>query len=83
MELDFEPVLERRIHYYLNYIEGVIYWAEEYCLGVYQRIFRQGLRLKHLGEAPIMMLDEFGSVVDRCQVTIITDKTKCWNWNNL
>jgi acetyl-CoA synthase len=39
--------------------------------------FEKGLRLKDLGEVLYsMIMDEFGEVVDKCEVTFITDKEK-------
>jgi len=79
MELDFEPVLERKIHYYLNYIEGVMHIGQRNLawVRISKDAYAKGLRLKHFGEVLYhMMLDEFGSVIDKCQVTIITDKEK-------
>ena len=39
--------------------------------------YEAGFRLKHIGEVMYAkMLDEFGSIVDKVQVTIITDKEK-------
>jgi len=79
MEEDFEPVLERRIHYFLNYIEGVMHIGQRNIawIRIGKDAYAKGLRLKHFGEVLYaMMHDEFGSVVDKCQVKIITDKEK-------
>jgi len=79
MQADFEPVIERKIHYWLNYIEGVMHTGQRNLLRV--RInkdsYERGLRLKHFGEVIYhMVMDDFESVVDKCQVTIITDADK-------
>lgn len=79
MEEDFEPVLERRIHYFLNYIEGVMHIGQRNIawIRIGKDAYAKGFRLKHFGEVLYaMMHDEFGSVVDKCQVTIITDEDK-------
>ncbi|MFZ7132767.1 MAG: acetyl-CoA decarbonylase/synthase complex subunit alpha/beta [Eubacteriales bacterium] len=79
MEEDFEPVLERRIHYFINYIEGVMHIGQRNItwIRIGKDAYAKGLRLEHIGEVLYaMMHDEFGSVVDKCQVTIITDKEK-------
>ncbi len=79
MQKDFEAVLERKIHYFLNYIEGVMHTGQRDMLRV--RVgkvpFEKGLRIKHFGEVLYAkMKDEFDSVVDKCQITIITDPEK-------
>ncbi|MPW26618.1 CO dehydrogenase/CO-methylating acetyl-CoA synthase complex subunit beta [Alkalibaculum sp. M08DMB] len=79
MEEDFEPVLERRLHYFINYIEGVMHIGQRNIVWIRigKEAFNKGLRLNHIGEVLYaMMHDDFGSVVDKCQVTIITDKEK-------
>lgn len=79
MEEDFEPVLERRIHYFINYIEGVMHIGQRNIawIRIGKEAYAKGLRLNHIGEVLYaMMHDEFGSVVDKCQVTIYTDKAK-------
>ncbi|RMC93109.1 CO dehydrogenase/CO-methylating acetyl-CoA synthase complex subunit beta [Clostridium autoethanogenum] len=79
MQKDFEPVLERRLHYFLNYIEGVMHVGQRNLTWVRigKEAFEKGFRLKHFGEVIYAkMLDEFGSVVDKCEVTIITDPGK-------
>lgn len=79
MQEDFEPVMERRIHYFTNYIEGVMHIGQRDIAWV--RISKSsaeaGFKLKHIGEVMYAkMLDEFGSIADKVQVTIITDKEK-------
>lgn len=79
MEKDFEPVLERRLHYFLNYIEGVMHVGQRNLtwLRVGKEAYEKGFRLKHFGEVVYAkMLDEFGEVVDKCQITLITDPEK-------
>lgn len=79
MQKDFEPVLERRLHYFLNYIEGVMHVGQRNMTWVRigKEAYEKGFRLKHFGEVVYAkMLDEFGSVVDKCEVTIITDPDK-------
>ncbi|WP_102398954.1 acetyl-CoA decarbonylase/synthase complex subunit alpha/beta [Haloimpatiens massiliensis] len=80
MQKDFEPVLERRLHYFLNYIEGVMHVGQRNLTWVRigKEAYEKGFRLNHIGEVIYAkILDEFGSVVDKCQVTIVTDPDKC------
>ncbi|MCI1946184.1 acetyl-CoA decarbonylase/synthase complex subunit alpha/beta [Clostridium luticellarii] len=79
MQKDFEPVLERRLHYFLNYIEGVMHVGQRNLTWVRigKEAYDKGFRLKHFGEVIYAkMLDEFGSVVDKCEVIITTDPAK-------
>jgi acetyl-CoA synthase len=76
MRTDFEPVLERKIHHWFNYIEGVMHTGQRNLLRVRigKEAYAKGLRLKDLGEVVyVMLMDEFGTVVDKCQVTLFTD----------
>jgi len=79
MQEDFEPVMERRIHYFMNYIEGVMHIGQRDIawVRISKATYEAGFGLKHIGEVMYAkMLDEFGSIVDKVQVTIITDKEK-------
>ncbi len=79
MENDFEPVLERRLHYFMNYIEGVMHVGQRNItwIRIGKDAFEKGFRLQHIGEVIYAkMRDEFDAVVDKCQVTIITDEAK-------
>ncbi|VFC58063.1 bifunctional acetyl-CoA decarbonylase/synthase complex subunit alpha/beta [Clostridioides difficile] len=79
MQEDFEPVLERRFHYFLNYIEGVMHVGQRDMawVRISKDAFDKGFRLEHIGEVLYAkMLDEFESVVDKCEITIITDTEK-------
>lgn len=80
MSPDFEPVLERRIHYFMNYIEGIMHVGQRDItwIRIGKDAYSKGFRLRHFGEVLYAkMLDEFGAVVDKCQITLITDPEKC------
>ena len=77
MEEDFEGVLERRIHQFVNYAEGAWHTGQRNLNWV--RLSRSsvnaGLRFKHFGNILITKLkEEFGGLVSRIQVTIVTDE---------
>ena len=77
MQKDFESVIERRIHTWFNYIEGVMHTGQRnlFHIRISKDTFNAGFRLRDLGEVLYnMIMDEFGNVVDKCQVTLITDK---------
>ena len=76
MQEDFEPVLERRLHYFMNYIEGLMHVGQRDMswVRISKDAVEKGFRLEHIGEVMYaMMKDEFEAVVDKCEVTIITD----------
>ena len=79
MQKDFESVIERRIHTWFNYIEGVMHTGQRnlFRIRISKDSYNAGLRLKDLGEVLYsMIMDEFGNVVDKCEVTLVTDKEK-------
>ena len=76
MQTDFEPVIERKIHTWYNYMEGVMHTGQRNLLRI--RISRdswgRGLRLRDFAEVLYTMIrTDFGEVVDKCQITIYTD----------
>ena len=79
MQSDFESVIERKIHAWFNYMEGVMHTGQrnQIRIRVSNDAFEKGLRLKHFGEVLYhMIMDEFDAVVDKCQVTLITDEAE-------
>jgi len=79
MQSDFEGVLERRIHDFINYGEGLWHTGQRAInwLRVSKEAVAKGFRFKHYGELIIAkMKEEFPAIVDRVQVTIITDEAK-------
>jgi len=79
MQVDFESVLERRIHYFTNYAEGLWHTAQRDMawLRVSKDAVAKGFKFRHFGEVLIAKFkSEFPAIVDRVQVTIITDQAK-------
>ena len=79
MQKDFEGVLERRIHYLINYGEGLWHMAQRDT--IWMRISKdaaaKGFKIRHFGDLLVAKFkDEFPSIVDRVQVTLITDAAK-------
>lgn len=80
MQSDFEPVIERKFHAYLNCVEGMMHTGQRDMIRVRlsKDTFGAGFRLKHLGEVLYARVkSEFAAVVDKCQVKIITDPAEC------
>ena len=76
MQEDFESVIERKFHAWFNYIEGVMHTGQrnQVRVRVSKSAFENGLRLQHFAEVLyFMIMDEFDAVVDKCQITLITD----------
>lgn len=76
MQEDFEGVLERRIHQFVNYAEGGWHTGQRNILWIRlsKPSVKAGLRFRHFGDILITKLkEEFGNIVSRVQVTIVTD----------
>ena len=76
MQADFESVIERKFHAWFNYMEGVMHTGQrnQVRVRVSNAAFENGLTLNHFAEVLyFMIMDEFEAVVDKCQITIITD----------
>ena len=76
MQVDFESVIERKFHAWFNYMEGVMHTGQrnQVRVRVSNAAFEAGLTLKHFAEVLyVMIMDEFDAVVDKCQITLITD----------
>ena len=76
MQVDFESVIERKFHAWFNYMEGVMHTGQrnQVRVRVSNAAFEAGLRLKDFAEVLyVMVRNEFDAVVDKCQVTVITD----------
>ena len=76
MQTDFEPVIEHRIHTWLNNAEGVEHQGKRG--GVRLRLSREalqkGLRLADLGDIIYHgVRTDFAPAVDKCEITFITD----------
>ncbi len=76
MQVDFESVIERKFHAWFNYMEGVMHTGQrnQVRVRVSNAAFEAGLTVRHFAEVLyVMIMDEFDAVVDKCQVTVITD----------
>jgi acetyl-CoA synthase len=77
MQADFEPVLERQIHTFINEAQGIWHMGQRDIIWV--RISKEAakaeFRLKHLGNILHAMLhDHYSNIVDKVQVKIYTDE---------
>ena len=80
MQPDFEPVIERKFHNYINCIEGVYHTGQRDMqrIRISKDAFNAGFRIKHIGEVLYASVkNEFDAVVDKCEVVIYTDPAEC------
>jgi acetyl-CoA synthase len=83
MQSDFEPVLERQFHYFVNGASGVQHIGQRDItwIRISNAAAEKGFDLEHFGKILYARLhSDFGSIVDKVQVTIYTDKDKVSEW---
>jgi len=79
MQEVFEPVLERQLHYFVNGASGIQHIGQRDItwIRLSKAAVDKGFSLEHLGEILYArFMDDFGAIVDKVQVTIITDPEK-------
>ncbi|MCD6490443.1 MAG: CO dehydrogenase/CO-methylating acetyl-CoA synthase complex subunit beta, partial [Thermodesulfobacterium sp.] len=79
MQEDFEPIIERQFHYFINYAQGIMHMGQRNIVWI--RISKQavekGFLFKHIGKILYARIkQDFSAIVDKCQVTIYTDEEK-------
>jgi acetyl-CoA synthase len=75
MQPDFEPILERRLHDFMNMAHGVFHMGQRDInwVRVSKEAKDKGFRFRHFGSIiHAKMHGEFGKIVDKVQVKIIT-----------
>ncbi|UCH90331.1 MAG: CO dehydrogenase/CO-methylating acetyl-CoA synthase complex subunit beta [Thermoplasmata archaeon] len=83
MQPDFESVIERRIHQFVNFAEGGWHTGQRNLIWIRlsKRGVADGLTFKHFGDILYnKMKAEFGSILNRVQVTIMTDEDEMKKW---
>jgi acetyl-CoA synthase len=76
MQSDFEPVLERQIHYFINGASGIQHIGQRDIawIRLSQSATDKGFDLEHFGKILHARFHaDFGAIVDKVQVTIYTD----------
>jgi acetyl-CoA synthase len=79
MQKDFESVLERRIHQFINFSEGGWHTGQRNLVWIRmsKTSVAEGFKFKDFGTILYnMMHSEFGAIVNRVQVTIMTDEAE-------
>ena len=80
MQADFESVIERQFHSYINCIEGVMHTGQRDMIRVRvsKDAYAAGFRAKHIGEVLYAKIkNEYEAIVDKCQVKIYTNPEDC------
>jgi acetyl-CoA synthase len=83
MQQDFEPVLERQIHYFVNGASGIQHIGQRDIawIRISKTAYDKGFRLEHFGEILYARMHaDFGAIVDKVQVKIITDPDLHAEW---
>jgi len=83
MQTDFEPVLERQIHYFINGASGIQHIGQRDIawIRISKATWDKGFNLEHFGKILHARFHaDFGAIVDKVQVTIYTDKALMEEW---
>jgi acetyl-CoA synthase len=83
MQTDFEPVLERQVHYFVNGASGIQHIGQRDIawIRISNAAAEKGFNLKHFGEILYARFHaDFGAIVDKVQVTIYTDEVQFAEW---
>jgi len=83
MQKDFEPVLERQVHYFINGASGIQHIGQRDIawIRVSNAAAEKGFTLEHFGKILHARFHaDFGAIVDKVQVTIYTEPDKIEKW---
>jgi acetyl-CoA synthase len=77
MQHDFEPILERQLHGFLNEAMGIFHMGQRnMCwMRISKEAHKKGFKIKHFGTIIHARLhDTYGKIVDKAEITIFTNK---------
>ena len=83
MQQDFEPVLERQMHYFVNGASGIQHVGQRDIawVRVSNAAAEKGFNLEHIGKIMHARFHEdFGAIVDKVEVTVITEPKLHAEW---
>jgi acetyl-CoA synthase len=83
MDRDFDPVLERQIHYFINGASGIQHIGQRDIawIRISKTAAEKGFDLEHLGKILHARFHaDFGAIVDKVQVKIITEPGDFAEW---
>ena len=76
MQLDFEPVMERQIHYFINYATGIFHMGQRDISWIRfsKDAVKAGFKIRHIGTIlHAKMHSTFGNIMDKIQIKIYTN----------
>ena len=76
IEPDLEGVIERRLHEYVNFVEGLMHLNQRYDIWIRlsKKSFEKGFNsLEYLGKVLIRLYKSEMNIIEKIQVTFITD----------
>ncbi len=79
MQEDYEPILERQIHHFINYSQGLMHIGQRDIawLRIGKQAVEKGFRLHHIGSLLHAKLhQDFGRIFDKMQVKLYTEEDK-------
>lgn len=79
LEKDMEPVLERRIHLYANYIEGLYHMnqRDDIWVRISKDSYNKGLNsLEEIGKILMFLFTSELDVIEKISITFVTDEKK-------
>ena len=77
MQTDFEPVLERQIHTFMNEAQGLWHMGQRDMnwIRISEAAAKAGFKLEHIGKLlHAMYHEQYSSILDKVQVKIFTDE---------
>jgi acetyl-CoA synthase len=83
MDKDFEPVLERQVHYFINGASGIQHIGQRDItwIRISKSAADKGFTLKHFGDILHARLHaDFGSIVDKVEIQLFTDPDLHAEW---
>jgi len=79
LEKDMEPVIERRQHMYVSYIEGLYHMnqRDDIWIRMNKACYKKGLNsFKQIGEMLTLLYTSEIDVIEKMQITFVTDEKK-------
>ncbi len=75
MQEDFEPIIERQVHYFINGASGVWHMGQRDInwIRISKDAKKAGFKFSHLGDVlRAKILGDYGSIIDKVEVTLYT-----------
>jgi acetyl-CoA synthase len=79
MQADFEPVLERQVHTFMNEAQGLWHMGQRDIIWVRisKEAFKAGFRFEHIGKIlHAMYHEQYSNILDKVQVKIFSEEKK-------